>query len=661
MSAKYSNIQIDPRYRDSRPIVHNSSSSFEINWDSNPQIFVEEYCEEAAKQKPQQSVPVRRASPTPSIVVTSSVEEEDEEEQREQEEVEDVFVRPTPPPPDAEVSFDGVEIDDIPFIDEDNSPPPSTYIPPKMKDLTRTTTAGCGVGGGGGIMMDKTRRTGNLGGRKTVSFDTINRGRTSTASNFGQDGGPLAVPKSKTYEYVIDVEIERNNGGGSISSNKGTKTNVNNEPIFKLNDSFSCSSNLPSISKKTLNKNNEIDKISIYFTDGMTTTTTTKTATGNGLRAPMAGRENLDMSEIALDLTALNSDSTTGSSSSGGVTRLVVTTDEPDKIFFPHLNNINKRLGLVEPPLKLERETAYKISWPKQKSVDDVRFCTGKVKALTKYFNTFENLQKTMSLSSPDLQIRLNQIDQLNHQTENNDNGTRLNNSGETPRSNRLSQMEREDIMRQLKEWSTYGTTYDKSEKKNFCYAAGHQPNELRQIYNKIDDTSATKSSSSLCKSTPNLAEFILNENCYELGKNNVEVKKKFPDAYIIKKKPKKKGCRADCSVHDRPIKISNLAYSMAATNDMINKTISCPDLYEPIDEANIFGGFRNDCGDLPPHTPVHQSSYLTLKQIKNNRVARSRCAMRAAAGSGTSSDKESGRFYTKQQHRGEWDVEFRD
>lgn len=460
-------VPLNPRYRDNRPIVHSSTSSFEINWDNNPSILVEEYREICDENIPP-------AAGIPQIQIDPEPPEE-------------------PPEPIEPEAFKS-ETDDIPFIDENSPPLNEIYIPPKMKDIQSRA----------GIMIDKNnRRGGNIAGRKTVSFDTFESSKNNFHDINSKYKREEQFPKSKTYEYVIDVEIERQKYDGNYRDN---------ESIIKFNCSSKqdqTSTELPLKHRHSITKNisnDQIDKISIYFSE----------ESQNPER--LLSNSKIDPSDVALDLTGINSDSTTTSSGPGGETPPI--KDE---------SHIDER------KIVIERDDPFRIIWPRQKSLENIRFGAGKVKALTQYYDSFQNIS---SISSPDLR----------------DSITR---KSDEKLVDKLSDNEHSRILRQLKEWSKYGS---------FATSVEPSPRELSQ-------------------STPNLGDLILHDNIHKIPKNdNSQIHKKFPDAYIVRRK---KQCRNNCSNFDeKSIKISDDAFTYT----------SCPDL---------------------PHTPIHPPNFLTLKQLK--------------------------------------------
>lgn len=458
-------VPLDPRYRDNRPIVHSSTSSFEINWDNNPSILVEEYRDE-----------VKPAPGIPQIQIDSEQSSPDEEE--------------IPHP----IAFK-TESDDIPFIDESSPPLNEIYIPPKLNYIPSRA----------GIMIDKNhRRTSNIAAcRKTVSFDTIQSDVDPIITNHVNEMNTIkredSFPKSKTYEYVIDVEIERQND-----------STHDNESRIKFNCSSKQDQSKVTPSKyhhSTSNSHDQIDKISIYFTEE-----------SQKLEPNIKSNLNckIDPNEVALDLTGIHSDSTTASSGAGGET--------------PPMKDII----IDERKIVIERDDPFRIIWPRQKSLDNIRFGAGKVRALKQFYDSFQNIS---SISSPDLRDPIIQKSQ-------------------EKLVDKLTDNEHSRILRQLKEWSKYGS---------FATSVEPSPREIS-------------------KSTPNLSDLILHDNVHKIAKSNPEIHKKFPDAYIIRRK---KQCHNKCSrLDEKSIKLSNDAYTYT----------SCPDL---------------------PHTPIHPPSFLTLKQLK--------------------------------------------
>lgn len=463
-------VPLDPRYRDNRPIVHSSTSSFEINWDNNPSILVEEY----------RDFDVQPAPGIPQIQIDSE-----------------------PPTPEEEPIAFKTESDDIPFIDDNSPPLNEIYIPPTMNDIIPSRA---------GIMIDKNhRRSNNIAAcRKTVSFDTIQPDVSGGDDTFNNSTNcnitnkikrEDSFPKSKTYEYVIDVEIERQNCDEIRDTESRIKFNCTSSQDQKKKEK-------PLKYASTSKSHDQIDKISIYFTEE-----------SQKLEQPNV---KIDPNEVALDLTGINSDSTTGSSGA--------CAESPPP----------KDVVIDERKIVIERADPFRIIWPRQKSLENIRFGAGKVQALKKFYDSFQNIS---SVSSPDLR------DPLIHYKPQHD-----------KLIDKLTDNEHSCILRQLKEWSKYGS-----------YATSSELPTPRE-----------KSTS-----TPNLSDLILHDNIHKIDKSNLEIHKKFPDAYIIRRK---KQCRNSCSnFDDKSIKISDNAYTYT----------SCPNL---------------------PHTPIHPSNFLTLKQLKSRK-----------------------------------------
>lgn len=403
-----------------------------------------------------------------------------------------------------------------------------------------------------GIMIDKNNRRNcnNQNYRKTVSFDTLNIGSSKdhlslrdNKSQFKNKELKENIPKSKTYEYVIDVEIEHQHNGTTICNNS--------EPIFKFNcKKFSDDNEMPFVknnTKKSIgeNKGGDIDKISIYFSEE-------NEAIKNEIK-----RKDVDLNEVALDLTGLNSDSTSSSGIGGNGGGGLGSDETPPKHNENLMNELNER------KLIIERDNPFRILWPKPKSYEESIFGAGKVKALKKYFDSFHiNSSSGLSNSTPELRSHLEiprNLKLINH-------------------TNKLTNDEHSAILKQLKEWSVYGSK-DKPEtpQKKIC------------CIQKNDDQLL------ITKSTPNLSDLIIDQDIIKFENNSKEFHKKFPDAYIVKRK---KLCQNNCTnLNDKKINLSNLSYQFA----------SCPEL---LDNKIL----------EQPHTPIHQTNILTLKQIKNSR-----------------------------------------
>lgn len=215
----------------------------------------------------------------------------------------------------------------------------------------------------------------------------------------------------------------------------------------------------------------------------------------------------------------------------------------------------------------------------------------GKVKALTNYFDSLHNLHESglydlrakRSLSSPDLKSCIT--------------------SRET---NRLSEREEEDILRQLKEWSVYGTqgkdvaTTTTDNKKLICdfdmeaeiinlkSQEYGKCSKYDEIFNRIDKVDANIMKRN--ENVEDMSEYILCDPSNE---------KILPDAYILNKR---RHCKLNCK------NIENI--NIQLRNSFFN---SCP---------NIFHAHNQQQSQSHNHTNVvsprrRLSTNLTVRKVK--------------------------------------------
>lgn len=444
-----------------------------------------------------------------------------------------------------------IDSDDIPFIDEENTS--SSNLNQEIKNNSS---------GVSGIMIDRNNRRGSNGCRKTVSFDTINE-----CENYDDESNVVNqhFNKSKTCEYFnekkydVDVDDDDDNDDDDDCNHYDDGTINEKETIFKF-----CKMK-PSIIKKCDDDDFTIendDSLSFYFckNDGLT------------IKDDGKNSKKMNLKELSIDLSELTSDSTNNSSSNEirCVKSVTIKTDVPKNL-------------------------PYKVIWTKPSSTNNLTYGNGKVKALTKYFDCLqfsdENLMKE-SQSTPDLRFDNNLITK--------EECTRC-----LTDNKKLTSNEQNLILKQLKEWSQYGTM-GKTDSITKCYLHNElkplsasvlnlssenygKCRYLEKIYNKIDkvDINVRKCKS---KSTPNIDEYILHEDLYKIETN-------IPDAFIINKN---QFCKNKCNtIENRDINLTKNSYSF------YNK--SCPELFKRS---------QSDLINSPFHTPKN----MTLKQIKKNK-----------------------------------------
>lgn len=552
-------LGMDPRYRDNRPIVNCTTSCWDMSV-GNPSIFIEDYgndCDEDRGVEQRQQTQ-QQGEEENNEEHEDEEDDDDDEETKEECDTNDELEEDECGDRGGGVvcadcdEYDNqndiervscINLDDIPFIDDENSGSPPPFRPPPDPEPINNNSHK------GGIMIDKNRRnsSGICGNRKTVSFDTIKTTKNNLCDDddyddrirgaIGGDDEDVLINKSKTYENFMDQKI--------------------NEPIFKF-----CK-------KKPLPLNNKTkEKISLYFNND-DDDVNDEDNDENGEKRIKQRNENgakkqFDMSEIELDLSGIVTSSADSTTCSSGNNQNYHNTEV-----------IYEDQGLLD--------GGHTFDYNKDNDENNsMMFCDGKVKALKNYFDSFNDGRKIRPLEFP-----VPYQSKLSRSTPNL--GVKLD-------SNKLNENEQSVVMRQLKDWSKYGSyattsvpplIQAKSSYGNNNNSTTLDYNNLNKLLNRIDKTD--KVSCTCSRSTPNLSNF------HQIDDDIVR-RNPIPDAFIVTKlKNKKRNCFQKHRITDRFYEI----YGQ-----------SCPNLLE-----------REEIVPKIDITPMHSSTnQLTLKQIKNNR-----------------------------------------
>lgn len=331
----------------------------------------------------------------------------------------------------------------------------------------------------------------------------------------------------------------------------------------------------------------------------------------------------------------------------GGIKKDIKTELSTDRI---SAHKSSEEEFLHDPPTKPIDEDLHKP--------DDLKLGFGKVRALVGHFDkiclTYQTSLKRQSQSSPNLFQDVLSEKSDNTQTAallsqsltnvsdgNNDHYFSLENK------NTLSQDEHRRHLKQLEDWSTYGTkqidrppteepqsaiSLEDQPKPAILYKDDykkeHQLLDNKNILTKLDNNDQklyiTKGSPLSKKfltlekliglseprlvknktfktlSTPNISKIIPNED--------VMIVKKFPDSYIIRKKTNTKKMNNESDVEKRAVKSKLNIYHIAKDNLGMHR--SCPNLMgDGIPQVAL--SLRKNVRDRPP-TPIHSHPLCT-------------------------------------------------
>ncbi|XP_055713838.1 afadin isoform X17 [Phlebotomus papatasi] len=541
-------VHIDPRYRDTRPIA--SNSSLNRDYEAPPMIYVEEYSDDVIR-KDSDSMSGNSDNRSAESIQNQPLNE------------------------DSLASC--VDSDDIPFIDDDNSPPSvHTYLPPSMSCSQQDVRQ---IGGGGpskspGIIV-KNRRDSGSSCRKTVSFDIINNdeemmpllaGASNNAATTEGNNVVVNVRKSNTCDSLnkdepltVAEKVKKKCSGTKESILKFCKLKKGQQNCDQHGSTASTSTGDNAHGHVALRD----DNFSIYFDkDG-----DQPPAAPTPSKRSSTSAVGIDLSEMTLDLSGIHSDSTTssgGQENNGRETNSMGLTDSKYLRRIPLLN-------MCDYDRVIERKNAgHRVVWSTTPPYhDDVILGNGKVRALTKYFDflhdgtTESNKYSKRSLSYPNLQHIVQPKGQNDH---------------------KLSEIERANVMVQLREWSKFGSRTPSDLPKNSCTVHcradkctasvinltaeeyGKCPH-MDEIFNRIDNVPP-----------PNRFKSVPDITTYHFAPFRTH--KKFPDAYIVKKKRPSRCCSVGDDLDKKAIHIQ-----------------SCPDI------------------------PRNSATFLTLRQIKSRQA----------------------------------------
>lgn len=558
---KYQNPPVDPRYRDSRPFVRSSSNIY----DNARRDFMSRRRSSSSLQddilRPFQQIQLneylRKSSPTINRTRSNSPATSDksnsinwnsnptifiEEYNDNQSEVKSnnsstnlsTTIVETHEPLNEDTVAPFTGSDEIPFIDDEN-------IPITVQDVCTNAQIDNNIEEFNEFMCIHQRPLPPpiqyAKNRKTVSFDLMD---STEELNKLRRVNNINLNKSNTCDHITNIKLNkmRNIGTQSLSETDDSY----NEPIFKF-CTYKNSIPNPSNRLKSFREISSLnsDNFSAYF-DG----------DGSIDRHQECHRPPpphlIDTKAMTLDLSDLNSDTTSTSTQA---------EHQPDS----RSVNVNiDQTKCVAPATQTKNMSkfAYITTWKPPPFFNKMHFGHGKVQALKNYFEKLK-FSDTNSKSTPDLR---NENDQM-----------------------KLTSPERHKVLTELQEWSEFGTKSKTSPHATTQNSISTNP-ITRSVFNLTVTTSINDK---------NLHTIKLNERCQ--SEPDVSERKKFPDAYIVRKQ---KVSTNICTHH----KVQNSCPNLNETKQSNDKK---PFVISSRLKTNIY------------NSPCHRSTYTTLRQIKKN------------------------------------------
>lgn len=402
LNMKYQNPPMDPRYRDSRPFIRSSSNIYDhvrrdfmsrrrsssslqedilrpfqqmqlneymrkssptmnrtrssspnmsdksnSNWNLNPSIFIEEYNDNQAEVKSNNS--------------STNVS----------------FIEPHQPLNEESVApFAGC--DEIPFIDDENeflSHVCDKYLP--NTDANYIDFCRYSHPPNPPLVTVKDSTQPYIKNRKTVSFDLMDSMEELNKIRKGN-----AINKSTTCDHIMNMKLSKceNTEWSKSCDQQNNQFNINtNEPIFKFCTLKNSTNSNPNNETKSFKRKPSLDNdnLSAYFDKD------------DQINDQLKKHSIIDAKAIALDLSELQSDSTNSS------------TQNEDELLKP--NKID--VSCVKPTDVKSNSSkfAYITSWKPPPFFDKMNFGHGKVMALKNYFEKLKMPEKILSESTPNL------------------------------------------------------------------------------------------------------------------------------------------------------------------------------------------------------------------------------------------------------------------
>lgn len=425
----FQTVQLNNYLRKSNPTItnnHNNSSpsisKCNSNWNLNPSIFIEEYNDNATEVK-------SNASST-NLSYTEFHQPLNEES-----------VAP----------FAGC--DAIPFIDDERPEPTTTTTTTQPIGHDNATTHYCDIYMPTVNCVEQQRRQQQqpsrpipekslpsyIKNRKTVSFDLVGSDEELNAIRKSN-----LLNKSNTCDHITNIKLHDQHR--RIVGTKPTPTpiplippppappalavqqkrptaaaiNDSSEPIFKFCTlKHATNSKEPPTESFKTHTIVDNDSLSAYFNDDYNTTQDQLDFKKSHNNEP---KSIIDTKSILLDLSELNSDTLSSTSSSHTEPEITSKIINPSYANQPSPNQSTH--GVTK--------FAYIPAWNPPEFCDRIAYGNGKVRALKNYFENLKLAEsRQFSESSPDL----------------------------SKKSDKLTETERQMVLEQLKEWSEFGTS----------------------------------------------------------------------------------------------------------------------------------------------------------------------------------------------------------
>lgn len=642
LNMKYQHVPIDPRYRDSRPFVKSSSNIY----DNVRRDFMSRRRSSSSLQedviRPFQMLKMneflRRSSPTMNQTRSSSpnvsdksnsnlnlnpshpsnpsifIEEYDDtraEEVKSNNSSTNVSQSNEYQQPLSEETvapFAGC--DEIPFIDDENTTLISAHHHHFCDDNINIPEVNCVACNDPSVELFKPPVPSPpppvippyIKNRKTVSFDLMDFDATeftriahpqpSTSHQYPASCMCSRAEKSNPCDHITNVMLNKcgKNAGtkancafnATTDTNEG-QLNQTNEPIFKFctfkrsnsntkpNNGTESFKNIPSLDN---------DNFSAYFYEddesnhGQMIT--------NNKTLPSAAPTNYDTKAITLDLSELHSNSTNSST-----TQYDSGIDGASES--GHCQQQQQQPSNTAPPPHPTQVTERKFAYiPIQRKLPSLHSeepskwrmpGVGNVRALRNYFEQLKMPgDDRLTRSSPNLSKDFNR---------------------------KLSAVERQNVLDQLKIWSEYGTSdiRDGLMKKSASHTDPLRRSVLNLTVTTTFDEQKQTAKIQLTESERSTSEPSI-ETCTTVTPN-VNQHKKFPDSYIVRKQKITTNIHTTDNFYAQSCPnlqwISNSSKSSAKVNANGSK-------FNSKLKASIY------------NSPCHRSTYLTLRKIKQNK-----------------------------------------
>lgn len=561
----FQQLQLDTYLRRSNPVINHNNSSPNLtkcnsNWNLNPSIYIEEYNDNATEVKSNNS--------STNLSYTEPHQPLNEE-----------TVAP----------FAGC--DEIPFIDDEHT----EHVEPVAQD---SSSHYCDIYMPMVNCVEQQKRQQQLSqrqpmersmpsyikNRKTVSFDLV--GSDEELNAIRQSN---LLNKSNTCDHITNIKLNEQHKriagtkpiqipiippppappSTSIPTTKEkhqAAAHSCSEPIFKFctlkNADIPKGQPIDSFKTQTAFDN---DSLSAYFYENSTMSQDQLHALD--IKQPQINEPKsiIDTKSILLDLSELNSDTMSSTSSSQA---------EPNEIKSKTINPsyVNPTISATTKKLYGIEKFAYIPAWNPPEFCDHIAYGNGKVRALKNYFEGLKMPDRQFSESSPDL----------------------------SKKSNKLSETERQTVLEQLKEWSEFGTSTIDHYPTQAQTCKSIQTNPI--THSVLNLTVTTSYNDESCSdrltvatrscSEPNVNDYILTEN-------------------MLLPQPKKKLNLLNDTV---PAERKNFCANIKTTHKI---TKSCPNLCRNSANSDKPYYVSSKLRTNIYNSPCHRSTNLTVRKVK--------------------------------------------